>query len=74
MPTCRRKRVLLTEPSQALRDALKTDPHKEVYYMSLTGEIFETYEYASPRSPPPLLPAVLSHMPPQRVRGSDVLL
>ena len=47
MPTCRRKRVLLTEPSQVLLDALKSDPKKEVYYLAQTGEIFETYEYIS---------------------------
>ena len=46
MPTCRRKRVLLTQPSQALLNALKSDPHKEVYYLAQTGEVFETYEYA----------------------------
>ncbi|KAI0094698.1 chromatin remodeling complex protein [Irpex rosettiformis] len=44
MPTCRRKRVLLTQPSQLLLNALKTDPHKEVYYLAQTGEVFETYE------------------------------
>ncbi|EMD41798.1 hypothetical protein CERSUDRAFT_110363 [Gelatoporia subvermispora B] len=44
MPTCRRKRVLLTEPSPSLLEALKTNPNKEVYYLSQTGEIFETYE------------------------------
>ncbi|KAF9821952.1 hypothetical protein IEO21_00382 [Rhodonia placenta] len=44
MPTCRRKRVLLTEPSPELLSALKTDPIKEVYYLAQTGEIFETYE------------------------------
>ncbi|OCH96490.1 chromatin remodeling complex protein [Obba rivulosa] len=44
MPTCRRKRVLLTEPSPALLEALKTNPNKEVYYLSQTGEIFDTYE------------------------------
>ncbi|EKM60973.1 uncharacterized protein PHACADRAFT_110936 [Phanerochaete carnosa HHB-10118-sp] len=44
MPTCRRKRVILTEPPQSLLDALKTDPTKEVYYLAQTGEIFETYE------------------------------
>ena len=43
MPTCRRKRVVLTEPSQAL---LQSNPDKEVYYLHQTGEIFETYEYA----------------------------
>ncbi|KAI0348627.1 chromatin remodeling complex protein [Trametopsis cervina] len=44
MPTCRRKRVLLTQPTQALVDTLKMDPHKEVFYLAQTGEIFETYE------------------------------
>ncbi|KAI0669985.1 chromatin remodeling complex protein [Trametes maxima] len=44
MPTCRRKRVLLTEPSPALLDALKHDPGREVFYLADTGEIFETYE------------------------------
>ncbi|KAI0361718.1 chromatin remodeling complex protein [Trametes cingulata] len=44
MPTCRRKRVLLTEPSPALLDALKHDPNREVFYLADTGEIFETYE------------------------------
>ncbi|KAI0639320.1 chromatin remodeling complex protein [Trametes polyzona] len=44
MPTCRRKRVLLTEPSPALLDALKNDPSREVFYLADTGEIFETYE------------------------------
>ncbi|TCD64001.1 hypothetical protein EIP91_004703 [Steccherinum ochraceum] len=44
MPTCRRKRVLLTEPSQSLLDTLKTDQPKDVYYLAQTGEIFETYE------------------------------
>ncbi|KAI0662737.1 chromatin remodeling complex protein [Cubamyces menziesii] len=44
MPTCRRKRVLLTEPSPALLDALKNDPNREVFYLAETGEIFETYE------------------------------
>lgn len=49
MPTCRRKRVILTEPPQSLLDALKTDPKKEVYYLAQTGEIFETYEAYSAR-------------------------
>ncbi|KAL4243588.1 WAC domain-containing protein [Abortiporus biennis] len=49
MPTCRRKRVLLTQPSQALLDALKTDANKEVYYLAQTGEIFETYELYAAR-------------------------
>lgn len=46
MPTCRRKRVLLTEPSPALQDALHNDPKKEVFYLAQTGEIFESYECA----------------------------
>lgn len=45
MPTCRRKRVVLTEPSQALLQAAESNPDKEVYYLHQTGEIFETYEY-----------------------------
>lgn len=45
MPTCRRKRVVLTEPSQALLQAAKSYPDKDVYYLHQTGEIFETYEY-----------------------------
>ncbi|KAF9569735.1 chromatin remodeling complex protein [Agrocybe pediades] len=44
MPTCRRKRVLLTEPSEALLQAARTDPNKHVFYLDRTGEIFETYE------------------------------
>ncbi|TBU48396.1 chromatin remodeling complex protein [Dichomitus squalens] len=44
MPTCRRKRVLLTEPSPALLDALKNDPNHEVFYLEETGEIFDNYE------------------------------
>ncbi|KAI8995548.1 chromatin remodeling complex protein [Trametes punicea] len=44
MPTCRRKRVILTEPSPALLEALKNDPNREVFYLADTGEIFETYE------------------------------
>lgn len=44
MPTCRRKRVLLTEPSQELLNAAKHDANKEVYFLAQTGEIFETYE------------------------------
>ncbi|KAG6842517.1 hypothetical protein C0991_000043 [Blastosporella zonata] len=45
MPTCRRKRVVLTEPSDALLHAASTDPNREVFYLYETGEIFETYEY-----------------------------
>lgn len=44
MPTCRRKRVVLTEPSQALLQAAKSNSDKDVYYLQQTGEIFETYE------------------------------
>ncbi|KIK82429.1 hypothetical protein PAXRUDRAFT_64788, partial [Paxillus rubicundulus Ve08.2h10] len=44
MPTCRRKRVVLTEPSHALLQAAKSNPDKEVYYLQQTGEIFETYD------------------------------
>ena len=44
MPTCRRKRVLLTEPSQELLDAAKNDANKDVYFLAQTGEIFDTYE------------------------------
>lgn len=45
MPTCRRKRVVLTQPSESLLKALKTSPDKDVFYLEKTGEIFETYEY-----------------------------
>ncbi|KIK71184.1 hypothetical protein GYMLUDRAFT_33320 [Collybiopsis luxurians FD-317 M1] len=44
MPTCRRKRVVLTQPSESLLKALKTNPNKDVFYLEQTGEIFETYE------------------------------
>ncbi|VDB99827.1 unnamed protein product [Peniophora sp. CBMAI 1063] len=44
MPTCRRKRVLLVEPSPTLLQALKDDPDRPVYYLHLTGEIFEDYD------------------------------
>jgi hypothetical protein len=47
MPTCRRKRVLLTDPPPSLLQALKSDPNTHVYYLAKTGEIFETYEQAS---------------------------
>ena len=56
MPTCRRKRVVLTEPSDALLQAVKSDPNKEVYYLEQTGEIFDSYEYACLPSPPPCPP------------------
>ncbi|KAK0233457.1 chromatin remodeling complex protein [Armillaria fumosa] len=44
MPTCRRKRVVLTQPSDELLQSVKTDPAREVFYLRHTGEIFETYE------------------------------
>ncbi|KAK0465402.1 chromatin remodeling complex protein [Desarmillaria tabescens] len=44
MPTCRRKRVVLTQPSDELLQSVKTDPNREVFYLRHTGEIFETYE------------------------------
>lgn len=44
MPTCRRKKVVLTETSEALLQAVQHDPNKEVYYLQQTGEVFETYE------------------------------
>ncbi|KAJ6574807.1 chromatin remodeling complex protein [Mycena capillaripes] len=44
MPTCRRKRVVLTEPSDALLEAAKTNPDKDVFYLHQTGEIFDSYE------------------------------
>ncbi|KAI0304838.1 ATP-utilizing chromatin assembly and remodelling N-terminal-domain-containing protein [Russula brevipes] len=44
MPTCRRKRVLLIETPPSLLQALKSDPKKHVYYLTKTGEIFDTYE------------------------------
>ena len=47
MPTCRRKRVLLAEPSQAILDAAKSDPNKQVFQVRQTGEIFDSYEYVS---------------------------
>ncbi len=51
MPTCRRKRVVLTEPSEALLQAVRTDPHRPVFYLRQTGEVFETYEYVHPLLP-----------------------
>lgn len=45
MPTCRRKRVVLTQPSESLLRALKSNPSRDVFYLQQTGEIFETYEY-----------------------------
>jgi hypothetical protein len=47
MPTCRRKRVLLIDTPPTLLQALKSDPNKHVYYLTKTGEIFDSYEQAS---------------------------
>ncbi|EGO04257.1 hypothetical protein SERLA73DRAFT_82321 [Serpula lacrymans var. lacrymans S7.3] len=48
MPTCRRKRVVLMQPSDAVMQGAKTNPDHEVYFLQQTGEIFESYEaYAS---------------------------
>ncbi|KAK7058808.1 hypothetical protein VNI00_001432 [Paramarasmius palmivorus] len=44
MPSCRRKRVVLIEPSPSLLQAAKTNPNKKVFFLHQTGEIFETYE------------------------------
>lgn len=52
MPSCRRKRVVLTEPSEVLLQAVRSDPHKPVFYLDQTGEIFDTYEYV-PSYPSP---------------------
>jgi bromodomain adjacent to zinc finger domain protein 1A len=62
MPTCRRKRVVLTEPSDALLQAAKSDPNKDVYFLQQTGEIFESYEYAgsSPSILRSLFPSIRS--------------
>ncbi|KZW00685.1 hypothetical protein EXIGLDRAFT_639080 [Exidia glandulosa HHB12029] len=49
MPTCRRKRVLLTEPSPQLLADLEAEPNKEVFYLAQTGEIFPDYESYSSR-------------------------
>ncbi|KAJ3530959.1 hypothetical protein NM688_g7641 [Phlebia brevispora] len=51
MPTCRRKRVLLAEPSPAILDAAKSDPNKQVFQVRQTGEIFDSYEYEWPPLP-----------------------
>ncbi|KAL5535354.1 hypothetical protein ACEPAF_3448 [Sanghuangporus sanghuang] len=44
MPSCRRKHVLLTEPSSELLDAAKNGLNKEVYLLAQTGEIFDSYD------------------------------
>ena len=63
MPTCRRKRVLLTEPSPALVDAVNHDPAREVFVLRQTAEIFDNYECVHRPHPPPRpaahLPAML---------------
>ena len=61
MPTCRRKRVVLTEPSDALLHAVQADPNRHVFYLDQTGEIFETYEYVGPRRP--RSPRILTSVP-----------
>ncbi|KAG5221534.1 transcriptional regulator family: DDT [Salix suchowensis] len=49
MPTCRRKRVVLTQPADELLDAVKNDPHKEVFYLEQTGRFSKaTSKPASP--------------------------
>jgi bromodomain adjacent to zinc finger domain protein 1A len=59
MPTCRRKRVVLTEPSDALLEAAKSDPNKDVYYLEQTGEIFESYEFACSLTTSPMYPSLI---------------
>ncbi|KAK1223803.1 hypothetical protein PQX77_013327 [Marasmius sp. AFHP31] len=44
MPLCRRKRVVLIEPSESLLLIAKNNPNKQVFLLEQTGEIFETYE------------------------------
>jgi hypothetical protein len=44
MPTCRRKRVTLIEPSPTLLDAANLSTQTNVYYLEQTGEIFTNYE------------------------------
>ncbi|KIY45420.1 hypothetical protein FISHEDRAFT_66988 [Fistulina hepatica ATCC 64428] len=44
MPTCRRKKVVLTQPSETLLATFKTNPERHVFLLEQTGEIFETYE------------------------------
>lgn len=67
MPTCRRKRVVLTEPSEALLQAVRTDPNKPVFYVHHTGELFETYEYDLP-------PLPLAHSDPYGVSFAGLTL
>lgn len=46
MPTCKRKRVLLTQPDDSLLST-QHDANKDVYLLAQTGEIFDSYEYVS---------------------------
>lgn len=68
MPTCRRKRVVLTEPSEALLHAAKSDPSREVYYLQQTGEIFETYEYVTCLLNARTFPLINASRPAERMR------
>jgi len=67
MPTCRRKRVVLTEPSDALLQAAQSDPNKHVFYLVQTGEIFDTYEFVSPPLPFLLSPILTSLLLPEHI-------
>ncbi|KAL0580304.1 hypothetical protein V5O48_001721 [Marasmius crinis-equi] len=44
MPLCRRKRVVLIEPSESLLVIARNNPNKQVFLLEQTGEIFESYE------------------------------
>lgn len=73
MPTCRRKRVVLTEPPHALLEAAQANSDKEVYYLHQTGEIFETYESVQPTAP--LVPSPTDLPSPfQSICSENVLL
>lgn len=64
MPSCRRKRVVLTEPSQAILQAFRSDPFKLVFYLDETGEIFDTYEYVPSCPSPNAFLSYEPHLPP----------
>ena len=68
MPTCRRKRVLLIEPSPELLLTAQQDATKEVFLLHQTGEIFETYEYVP--FPTFVCPTFLTyvHCPPEHTQ------